>query len=84
MPILACPVRPGARTLFRHRARAALWLALLAPFFYSTYGFANWLASRRDDVGSIVFGWEHDIPFMAWTIVPYWSINLFYGLSLFV
>ncbi|RWA61082.1 phosphatase PAP2/dual specificity phosphatase family protein [Mesorhizobium sp.] len=62
--------------------RAALWLALLAPLFYSTYGFANWLASRRDDVGSIVFAWERDIPFMAWTIVPYWSINLFYALSL--
>ncbi|CAN7485477.1 phosphatase PAP2/dual specificity phosphatase family protein [Mesorhizobium amorphae] len=62
--------------------RAALWLVLLAPLFYSTYGFANWLASRRDDVGSIVFAWERDIPFMAWTIVPYWSINLFYGLSL--
>ncbi|WP_192181544.1 phosphatase PAP2/dual specificity phosphatase family protein [Mesorhizobium amorphae] len=62
--------------------RAALWLMLLAPLFYSTYGFANWLASRRDDVGSIVFAWERDIPFMAWTIVPYWSINLFYGLSL--
>ncbi|MDX8433578.1 phosphatase PAP2/dual specificity phosphatase family protein [Mesorhizobium abyssinicae] len=61
--------------------RAALWLALLAPLFYSTYGFANWLASRRD-VGSIIFAWERDIPFMAWTIVPYWSINLFYGLSL--
>jgi hypothetical protein len=62
--------------------RAALWLAFLAPFFYLTYGFANWLASRRDDVGSIVFSWEHNIPFVAWTIVPYWSINLFYGLSL--
>ncbi|GLS39279.1 protein phosphatase [Mesorhizobium tianshanense] len=62
--------------------RAALWLAFLAPFFYSTYGFANWLASRRDDVGSIVFAWERGIPFIAWTIVPYWSINLFYGLSL--
>ncbi|TRC93641.1 phosphatase PAP2/dual specificity phosphatase family protein [Mesorhizobium sp. WSM4303] len=62
--------------------RAALWLALLAPLFYSTYGFANWLASRRDHVGSIVFAWEHAIPFVAWTIVPYWSINLFYGLSL--
>jgi hypothetical protein len=62
--------------------RAALWLALLAPFFYSTYGFANWLASRRDHVGSIVYAWEHAVPFVAWTIVPYWSINLFYGLSL--
>jgi hypothetical protein len=62
--------------------RAALWLAFLAPFFYLTYGFANWLASRRDDVGSIVFSWERHIPFIAWTIVPYWSINLFYGLSL--
>ncbi|MER9946578.1 phosphatase PAP2/dual specificity phosphatase family protein [Mesorhizobium sp. M0047] len=62
--------------------RAALWLAFLAPFFYLSYGFANWLASRRDDVGSIVFSWEHSIPFIAWTIVPYWSINLFYGLSL--
>ncbi|TGS82330.1 phosphatase PAP2 family protein [Mesorhizobium sp. M3A.F.Ca.ET.174.01.1.1] len=62
--------------------RAALWLAFLAPFFYSTYGFANWLASTRDHVGSIVFSWEHAVPFLAWTIVPYWSINLFYGLSL--
>ncbi|MDX8501529.1 phosphatase PAP2/dual specificity phosphatase family protein [Mesorhizobium sp. VK4C] len=62
--------------------RAALWLAFLAPFFYATYGFANWLASTRDHVGSIVFSWEHYVPFVAWTIVPYWSINLFYGLSL--
>jgi protein-tyrosine phosphatase len=62
--------------------RAALWLAFLAPFFYTTYGFPNWLASQRDDVGSIVFEWERGIPFIAWTIVPYWSINLFYGLSL--
>lgn len=62
--------------------RAALWLAFLAPFFYSTYGYANWLASRRDHVSSIVLDWEHGIPFIAWTIIPYWSINLFYGLSL--
>ncbi len=64
--------------------RAALWLAFLAPFFYLSYGFANHLAAQRSDVGSIVFDWEHAIPFVPWTIFPYWSINLFYGLSLFV
>lgn len=73
---------PAAEPYGRIVVGAALWLALLAPFFYSTYGFANWLASTRDHVGSIVFSWEHYVPFVAWTIVPYWSINLFYGLSL--
>ena len=64
--------------------RAALWLCFLAPFFYITYGAANWLASLRHNVPAIVFDWEHAIPFLGWTIIPYWSINVFYGLSLFV
>jgi hypothetical protein len=64
--------------------RAALWLAGLAPFFYLTYGTANWLASLRPAVPAAVFGWERHIPFLDWTILPYWSINLFYGASLFV
>jgi protein-tyrosine phosphatase len=76
------PANAAAEPYGRVVLRAALWLAFLAPFFYSTYGFANWLASTRNQVGSIVFSWEHHVPFMAWTIVPYWSINLFYGLSL--
>ncbi|TWT15755.1 phosphatase PAP2/dual specificity phosphatase family protein [Reyranella sp. CPCC 100927] len=64
--------------------RAAVWLVILAVFFYATYGFANWLASQRSDVGHVVFGWERHVPFVDWTIFPYWSINAFYGLSLFV
>jgi membrane-associated phospholipid phosphatase len=63
---------------------AALWLACLAPFFYLSYGFANHLAAQRGDVGAVVFDWERSVPFIAWTILPYWSINLFYGLSLFL
>ena len=64
--------------------RALIWLAVLAPFFYISYGLANYLAGLREHVPSIVFDWEHHIPFWAWTIFPYWSINLFYGLSLFL
>ncbi|TCO81704.1 dual specificity protein phosphatase-like protein [Plasticicumulans lactativorans] len=64
--------------------RAALWLAGLGPFFFASYGTANWLASRRGAVGSLYFGWEHGVPFLPWTIVPYWSIDLFYAASLFL
>ncbi|WP_342308610.1 phosphatase PAP2/dual specificity phosphatase family protein [Pseudomonas fluorescens] len=61
---------------------AVLWLLLLAPLFFSTYGFATWVTSQRSDVGTLVFGWESHMPFWAWTIVPYWSIDLLYGFSL--
>jgi membrane-associated phospholipid phosphatase len=67
----------------RPTLRATAWLASLGPFFFASYGFANWLASQRADVGAVVFGWEHAIPFVPWTIVPYWSIDLLYAVSLF-
>ncbi|MEK1927692.1 MAG: serine/threonine protein phosphatase, partial [Rhizobium giardinii] len=38
--------------------RAALWLAFLAPFFYLSYGGANWLASQRANVPNVAFAWE--------------------------
>lgn len=65
--------------------RALLWLLFLGPFFFTSYGFATWVTSQRNDVGVIVFAWEYTlIPFWPWTIVPYWLIDLLYGLSLFV
>ena len=75
--VLQAPVHAG-----RPWRRAFAWLLLLAPVFFITYATANWLAAQRGDVGSVVFAWERHIPFVAWTIVPYWSIDLFYGLSL--
>lgn len=59
--------------------RALLWLAFLGPFFFISYGGSNWLASQRTDVGAIVFAWERHIPFVAWTIVPYWLIDRNYS-----
>ncbi|MGU7779719.1 phosphatase PAP2/dual specificity phosphatase family protein [Burkholderia sp. PU8-34] len=57
------------------------WLAVMGAVFFSTYGFANWLAARRPSVPTFAFGWEHAIPFVPWTIMPYWSIDLLYALS---
>ena len=76
MPPNAAERRPWRRGL--------AWLAFLGPFFYLSYGLSNHLAAMRTAVPSVVFAWEHAIPFVAWTIVPYWSINAFYVASLFV
>lgn len=64
--------------------RALAWLALLGPFFFLSYGLANTLAERRAGVPSLPFAWETQLPFWPWTIVPYWSIDLFYVASFFV
>jgi hypothetical protein len=66
----------------RPRLRALGWLAFLAPFFYLTYNFANSAARRRASVPALMFPWERRIPFVGWTILPYWSTNLFYAFSL--
>lgn len=64
--------------------RALVWLALLGPFFFASYGFANWMAGRHAALPVMAFAWETRIPFVPWTIVPYWSIDLFYAISFFL
>ncbi len=64
--------------------RALAWLLFLGPFFFASYGFATWFTSLRTDVGVVAFAWERHIPFLPWTIVPYWLIDLLYGVSLFL
>ena len=64
--------------------RAAAWLGLLGPLFYAAYGFANGWAASRASVPTLAFAWERSLPFWQWTIFPYWTINAFYALSLFL
>lgn len=76
------PACGGGEKNSRPWRRALLWLLFLGPFFFASYGFATWFTSQRTDVGVIVFAWERHIPFLPWTIVPYWLIDLLYGISL--
>lgn len=61
--------------------RGLVWLSVLGPFFFISYGFANYITGLRSDIGIVVFDWEQGIPLWPWTIIPYWSIDLLYGLS---
>jgi hypothetical protein len=62
--------------------RAVAWLLFLGPFFFLTYNFANTAASHRPHVATLMFPWERHIPFIGWTILPYWSSDLLYALSI--
>ncbi|MBS1190308.1 MAG: serine/threonine protein phosphatase [Rhodocyclaceae bacterium] len=75
------PAEAVALTETRPWRRGLLWLLFLGPFFFASYGFANWWAAGHGTPGVLAFEWERRIPFLAWTIVPYWSIDLLYGLS---
>ena len=59
-------------------------LIVVAAIFYASYGATNALASARANVPEIYFAWERAVPFWAWSIVPYWSLNLLYALGFFL
>ena len=61
-----------------------LKLALIGALFYTSYGLSNNYAASLAYVPEVAFAWERGIPFWAWTIVPYWSLNLMYAAAFFL
>ena len=61
-----------------------LKLISVGILFYTSYGLSNHYAASLDYVPEIAFAWESNIPFWAWTIVPYWSLNLMYAAAFFL
>ena len=75
---------PGSNEPPHPWGRAAIWLSFLGPFFFISYGFSTWLSSQNPTITSIVFDWEQHIPFIPWSIIPYWIIDVLYVVSLFI
>lgn len=65
----------AARVTRGAAARASIGLSV---FFLAVYGTCNWLTAQRTDVGTWYFEWERRIPFLAFMILPYMSIDLFF------
>ena len=63
---------------------ATLYTCALGPFFFLMYGSVNAYTSTRQNVGTFYWEWERSIPFIAWMIVPYWTLDAFYAGSTFV
>ena len=61
-----------------------LKLALVGALFYTSYDLSNHYAASLAYVPEVAFAWELGIPFWAWTIVPYWSLNLMYAAAFFL
>ena len=61
-----------------HPGRAALHAVGVSLVFLVVYGGTSYITSLRAPVGTWVYDWERHIPFVAWMIVPYMSIDLFF------
>ncbi len=60
------------------RLAAAGRAAGYSVLFLVVYGGTNWITAKRSDVGTWCYAFESYIPFVPWTIVPYWSIDLLF------
>src|SRR5438874_731855 len=66
------------------RLKAFAVSAGLSVLFLVVYGGCNWITGQRGQIGSFYFQWERGIPFVAFMILPYMSIDVFFIAAPFV
>jgi len=62
---------------------AILWMLLLGLLFLVGYSTTNRWAADQLATLSLHSAWDAHIPFLAWTIVPYLSLNLMFPCTFF-
>src|SRR5262249_20599965 len=66
------------------RSKALVVSAGLSALFLIVYSGCNWITAHRANVGTFYFEWERRIPFMAFFILPYMSIDFFFVVASFL
>lgn len=63
---------------------STLWAGGLGLLFLLVYGGTNAWNATLDQVPSFHWAWEREIPLLPWSVVPYWSLDLFFLGSFFL
>src|SRR5262245_2145193 len=66
------------------RSKALIVSAGLSALFLIVYGGCDWITAHRANVGTFFFGWEREMPFVPFFILPYMSIDLFFVVGSFL
>ncbi len=69
--------RPAAQSV--GVPQAGLRAALIGALFFLFYGSVNAFTASRGPLPSLYLPWETEIPFVAWAIVPYMSLDLLFA-----
>ena len=77
----ASPSKPGSDFPW---LEATGWMLLLGLFFLVGYRLTNSWAASHPDAMSLHTTWDDKIPFLAWSIVPYLSLNILFPCTFFV
>jgi hypothetical protein len=58
--------------------RRFVWAAVCGALFFAAYGSCTAHTAALADVPTAFVAWDYRVPFIPWTIVPYWSLDVLF------
>ncbi|MGB0712432.1 MAG: phosphatase PAP2/dual specificity phosphatase family protein [Gammaproteobacteria bacterium] len=65
------------------RLQASAWMLAVGALFLLIYGGTNQYSAGLTNLPSLYLPWERHIPFLPWSVVPYWSLDLLFVVSFY-
>lgn len=67
-----------------HWRKALFWALLCGTGFFLVYGSSNAISASLENLPSLFFPWEENIPFIPQLIIPYMSIDVLFVVAFFI